>query len=84
MHLAGSLYAVVIQWRNWKVIWITPIVFVVGGGVEAFIAGSCVGGLLAAVYNAGHFRMSTWVPFVWGLVNSLVLVLSSFAIQGAL
>ena len=84
MHLAASGYAVIIQLRNWKVIWITPFVFAVVGGTEAFIAGSCVGGLLAAVYNAGHFRMSTWVPFVWGLINSLILILSSFAIQGAL
>ena len=84
MHLAASAYAVIIQWRNWKVIWITPFVFAIVGGAEASIAGSCVGGLLAAVYNAGHFRMSTWVPFVWGLINSLILILSSFAIQGAL
>lgn len=84
MHLAASAYAVIIQWRNWKIIWITPFIFAAGGGAEAFIAGSCVGGLLAAVYNAGHFRMSTWVPFVWGLINSLILILSSFAIQGAL
>ncbi|KAL9089503.1 MAG: hypothetical protein Q9159_002543 [Coniocarpon cinnabarinum] len=84
MHLSASGYAVVIQLRNWKVIWLAPFVFAVIGGVEAFMAGSCVGGLLAAVYNAGHFRMSTWVPFVWGLINSLILILSSFAIQGAL
>ena len=41
-------------------------------------------GRLGAVYNAGYFRMSTWIPFVWALVNVLVLILSSFSIQGGL
>jgi hypothetical protein len=39
---------------------------------------------LGAVYNAGYFRMSTWIPFVWSLINVLVLILSSFSIQGGL
>jgi len=39
---------------------------------------------LAAVYNAGYFRMSTWIPCVWGVINTLVLILSSFSLQGAL
>jgi len=39
---------------------------------------------IGGVYNAGYFRMSTWIPFVWALINTLVLILSSFAIQGAL
>jgi Putative transmembrane protein 170 len=39
---------------------------------------------LGAVYNAGYFQMSTWIPFVWSLINVLVLILSSFSIQGGL
>lgn len=39
---------------------------------------------LGAVYDAGYFRMSTWLPFVWSLINVLVLILSAFSIQGAL
>jgi len=45
IHVAASLYACVIQWRNWKVIWITPVVFLIIGGIEALIAGCVVGGL---------------------------------------
>lgn len=45
IHIATSLYACVIQWRNWKVIWITPVVFLLFGGIEAVIAGCAVGGL---------------------------------------
>lgn len=100
----------IVQWRNWKVIWIVPIVFGLISGLEATIAGSIVGGLyvvscharlgfvpevgahvlicrpgrLGAVYNAGYFRMSTWVPLVWAAINALVIVLSSFSIQGGL
>lgn len=33
---------------------------------------------------AGYYRMSTWIPLVWGVVNVLVLVLSSFSLQGGL
>lgn len=39
---------------------------------------------LGAVYKAGDFRMSTWIPLVWALINVLVLILSSFSIQGGL
>ena len=39
---------------------------------------------LGAVYNAGGFKMSTWIPFVWSLISVLVLILSSFSIQGGL
>lgn len=79
-----AAWACIVQWRNWKLVWIAPIVYAFIGGLEAVIAGSVVGGLLGAVYQAGYFKMSTWIPFVWGLINVLVLILSSFAIHGGL
>ncbi|TID14545.1 integral membrane protein [Venturia nashicola] len=84
VHLSAAGYAMIIGRKNWKVIWIVPVVYVLIGGTEAVIAGSIVGGLIGGVYNAGYFRMSTWIPFVWALINTLVLILSSFAIQGGL
>ncbi|ORX94293.1 hypothetical protein BCR34DRAFT_225879 [Clohesyomyces aquaticus] len=84
IHVAAAGWACLVQWRNWKIIWVAPVLYVVVGGFEGLIAGSIVGGLLGGVYNAGYFRMSTWVPFVWALVNALVLILSSFAIHGGL
>ena len=45
VHIGASGYAVIIQRRNWKVIWVAPLAFIVIGGLEAFIAGSVVGGL---------------------------------------
>jgi hypothetical protein len=84
VHVTASGYAVTMLWRNWKVIWAVPAVYVVIAGIEAFLAGSMVGGLLGGIYTAGYFSMSTWIPFAWGLINTMVLILSSFAIQGGL
>lgn len=39
---------------------------------------------LGVIYEAGKFKMSTWIPFAWGCINTLVLILSSFSIQGGL
>ncbi|GAM87233.1 hypothetical protein ANO11243_052550 [Dothideomycetidae sp. 11243] len=84
VHLVAAFYAVLMQWRNWKAIWIVPVIYGLIGGIESVIAGNVVGGLLAGVYTAGFFRMSTWIPFVWGVINALTLILSSFAIQGGM
>ncbi len=59
-------------------------------GISIFLDPFCVGNIanlrasLGAVYNAGYFKMSTWIPFVWSLINVLPLTISSFSIQGAL
>lgn len=45
VHLVAAAYAMAVQWRNWKIIWIVPFVFCLIGGVEALIAGNVVGGL---------------------------------------
>jgi hypothetical protein len=65
-------------------VWLVPLVYIVIGGLEALFAGSMIGLILGAVYNAGYFRMSTWTPLIWGIINMLVLVVSSFRIQGGL
>ena len=45
VHLVAAGYACMMQWRNWKLIWIAPVVYGVVGAVEALIAGNVVGGL---------------------------------------
>jgi len=65
-------------------VWLIPVVYLVIGGVEALLGGSLVGVVLGAVYDAGYFRMSTWTPLLWGIINMLVLVLGGFRIQGGL
>lgn len=83
-HLAVAACAAVMQWRNWRVIWVVPLVYAIVGGLEGLLAGSVVGLVLGAVYEAGNFMMSTWIPLIWAGVNVLVLILSSFPIQGGL
>ncbi|KAL8674424.1 MAG: hypothetical protein Q9168_001157 [Polycauliona sp. 1 TL-2023] len=83
-HLVASSYALAVQWRNWKAMFGVVLVYLALAGVEALMAGSVVGLLLGAVYKAGDFRMSTWIPFIWAIINVLVLILSSFSIQGGL
>lgn len=65
-------------------VWLVPLVYLVLGGLEAFLSGSVVGVILGAVYNAGYFKMSTWTPLFWGIINMLVLVVASFRVQGGL
>ncbi|PSS12695.1 hypothetical protein M430DRAFT_107487 [Amorphotheca resinae ATCC 22711] len=87
-HAAVAAFAVLMQLgkgeKAWQYVWVIPLVYAFVAGVEALLAGSFVGLILGAVYNAGYFRMSTWIPFIWSLINVLVLILSSFSIQGGL
>lgn len=70
--------------QKMKLLWVVPVVYGILAGVEAVLAGSVVGLILGAVYNSGGFRVSTWIPFVWSLISVLVLIVSSFSIQGGL
>jgi hypothetical protein len=45
IHLIVGLWACIVQWRNWKLIWITPPLFAAIGCIEGLIAGAIVGGL---------------------------------------
>ncbi|PGH36158.1 hypothetical protein GX50_01013 [[Emmonsia] crescens] len=83
-HLSAALWAVVMQWRCWKVVWAVPLVYTLVAGLEGLLAGSVTGLILGAVYEAGNYKMTTWIPFSWAAINTLVLILSSFSIQGGL
>ncbi|KAF7944066.1 hypothetical protein EAE96_010476 [Botrytis aclada] len=87
-HIAVAAWAVAMQLGKgknaWQYAWIIPLVYALIGGIEALLAGSLVGLILGAIYNAGYFQMSTWIPFIWALINVLVLIISSFSIQGGL
>ncbi|GMK56577.1 hypothetical protein CspeluHIS016_0304170 [Cutaneotrichosporon spelunceum] len=52
------------------------------GAIATFVSlvsGTVVGFALAAVYNAGGFAMSTWVPFMWGMIQVVVLIIASYS-----
>ncbi|KAI0436139.1 integral membrane protein [Xylaria telfairii] len=87
-HLSTTTIALLMQVgkprSRWKYLVAVPIVSAVVAGVEALVAGSVVGSVLGAVYISACYKMSTWIPFIWGLINVLVLIISSFTIQGGL
>ncbi|KAI0862661.1 integral membrane protein [Xylaria cubensis] len=87
-HLSATAIALLMQVgkprSRWKYLVAVPIVYAVVSGVEAFVAGSVVGSILGAVYISACYKMSTWIPFIWGLINVLILIISSFTIQGGL
>ena len=51
VHVVVAAWACIVQWRNWKLIWITPLVYAIIGGIEGIIAGSIVGGLSVATLS---------------------------------
>ncbi|KAK4114176.1 hypothetical protein N656DRAFT_576076 [Canariomyces notabilis] len=87
-HLGAVGVAVLMQVgkrkSHWKYLWLVPLVYAFVAAAEALMAGSVVGLIVGAGYLAGGFTMTTWIPFVWGWVNVLVLIVSSFRIQGGL
>jgi len=40
--------------------------------VSAVVGAAVVGFVLAGVYKAGGFYMSTWIPFIWAVIQGLV------------
>lgn len=89
-HVGAALIALFVQLvftgrpEYWRYLWTIPVVYAITAGAEALFAGSFVGLIIGAAYSAGPFWMSTWIPFIWGWVNVLVILISSFSIQGGL
>ncbi|KAI1406702.1 hypothetical protein F4819DRAFT_440157 [Hypoxylon fuscum] len=68
----------------WKYLIAVPVIYALVAGAEAIFTGSIVGLVLGAVYVSGCYEMPTWIPFLWGWINVLILIVSSFTIQGGL
>lgn len=45
VHMVTAGYACSMQYHNWKIIWVVPVIYLLVGGAEALIAGNAVGGL---------------------------------------
>ncbi|KAG5992420.1 hypothetical protein E4U43_003794 [Claviceps pusilla] len=86
-HLTAVLIALFnhgLKKSSWRFLWAVPITYLFIAGIEAIIAGSVVGLILGAVYKAGYYEMNTWIPCTWGFINVLILIISSFPVQGGL
>lgn len=51
VHLVVAAWACIVQWRNWKLIWMGLILYAIIGGLEGLIAGSVVGGLYVNILH---------------------------------
>lgn len=61
-HLAASSYALLVQWRNWKVMLGVVPVYSVLAGVEALMAGSVVGLLYVHYHSRSILAPSRSIP----------------------
>ncbi|KAI9224065.1 hypothetical protein BC828DRAFT_374424 [Blastocladiella britannica] len=57
--------------------WILPVVFLAVAGAVGMLTGTVFGLVLAAVYNAGNFKMSTWTPLLWSLLQMLITLINA-------
>jgi hypothetical protein len=56
----------------------TLLAFLVTALTASFIWSAVVGYVLYAVFKAGHFNISTWLPPVWALIITSCVVLGAF------
>jgi len=52
------------------------LLYGIAGVLLSVMSSTVVGFLIAGVYAAGKFRVSTWIPFLWALSQSLVTLTS--------
>lgn len=82
-HLVAATWACIMRRKVFGSIWIVGT-YVLLGGIQAFASGSITGLLLAAIYQSGMFEMSTWIPFVWGMIQVLFLVITSYSMTSTI
>lgn len=76
---AWSIYRRSSRW--WSILIVA--VFTSLGAITGLLAGTIMGLALSVLYQAGEFRMTTWIAMLWGLIHTLLLVVSSFSTSTA-
>ncbi|KAG9004021.1 hypothetical protein FRB94_002730 [Tulasnella sp. JGI-2019a] len=66
-------------YRTSGLIFLVPVGYLLAGMLFGAISSAVVGYALAAVYSVGLFSMSTWVPFLWSMVVTLVTIMGSYS-----
>ncbi|KAG5458634.1 MAG: hypothetical protein BJ554DRAFT_1105 [Olpidium bornovanus] len=78
MYGTAGIWAFFMLRKSHALSYLVPWVFTGIGMFSGAVGGSVIGYVLGLVYNAGFFRMSTWVPFLWALIQALTMVVSSY------
>ncbi|KAK9237441.1 hypothetical protein V1525DRAFT_377268 [Lipomyces kononenkoae] len=76
-HLAAGVWAALMNRRFKAGLIIAVYLFV--GLIEAFVSASIIGAILGLVYSAGSFAMSTWIPFIWAVIQILTMIMISYS-----
>ena len=71
-----SLWAYFV-FKRYPLALIIPPIFTVVGALTGFVGGSLIGLVLAVLYQAASFKMSTYIALLWGLLYTILLLLSS-------
>lgn len=82
-HMVAAAWACIMYRKLLGSLWILSTYFILAG-IQAFASGSITGLMLAAIYTSGMFSMSTWIPFVWGMIQVLFLVITSYSMTSAI
>ncbi|KAL7414243.1 hypothetical protein BDY24DRAFT_414459 [Mrakia frigida] len=86
IHFCCGLIAGIVFSRRHPMIAISiPFIATAMGLLMGLISSTVVGFVLAALYQAAHFQMATyvlenhlWVPFIFALIQGFVVVLGSY------
>jgi len=54
---------------------VIPLLFGLVGAVIAFVLSACIGYALVGVYEVTGFHISTWIPFLWSLLQTIMIIL---------
>jgi len=77
--LTGSWAFFVFSKKSVSLAALIPLGFLICGALFATVGASIIGFVLAAVYSVGYFSMSTWVPLLWALVQTMVAIMGSYS-----
>lgn len=75
-YVAASGYAVVVQWRNWKMMCMVPVLYMVVAGAEAILAGTVVG--LMYVFFFFLVCWDAYLPFLGCFLKTLLAYFQKF------
>ncbi|KAK9370620.1 hypothetical protein V1509DRAFT_637596 [Lipomyces kononenkoae] len=78
-HAAAGTWAALMNRRLKAGLIIAVYLFV--GMIEAVISASIIGAILGLIYTAGSFPMSTWIPFIWAVIQLLTMIMISYSMS---
>ncbi|ODV71336.1 May24p CYBJADRAFT_192096 [Cyberlindnera jadinii NRRL Y-1542] len=80
---AAGVWAAFLHRKIANTVWIL-VVYLAVGSLQGFVSGTIFSLVLGAIYNAGVFAMSTWIPMCAGVVQILFVVIASYSLTAGI